>query len=554
LTNVKSASNLYMGKHYPVAAAIDMNRKTIILGILAILAFSSQAHGDWIKGIFSEEAGIDSLERFLGIRDIDSCRIIGDPIVPLGDINIDGCTDVLLGCLAGSWLNPNSSFLLLGGRPPDNIFDAEFHQFKPIVTIIGDLNGDGYDDLGDFRFAPTRFVVCWGGALFDDSADFAVPTPYYSLLTRAADLDDDGLLEFPLSRDLNGGFVNIFQVDSSGLQIPEEYVIPDTSTGFGGNLATGDFNGDGYPDLAVAAFQNRDSSFVKFYWGGATFDTIPDFEIWRKAILFGDLLLPLGDFNGDGYEDIFIDGGVADGWSIPCGVFFGGPQIDNTLDIVTNRYTYGGYLNARSASVAGDMNHDGFPDLLIGVANEYAYLYEVKVFLGGPKADSIPDVYLENGLITHRQVDLGTVVSGVGDFNGDGIDDFAARSRTETGCCWWGEVNFFAGWDSGASYVDYEFQPTYPKIFDLRQNYPNPFNVSTTIAFDLPRHSHARLIIYNILGIEVRTLIDRDLPAGLHRVAWNGEDSSGQTMASGIYFYEVITDCGCLAKRMILLK
>ncbi|MDD4051355.1 MAG: FG-GAP-like repeat-containing protein [candidate division Zixibacteria bacterium] len=538
---------------FVIAAAIDMNRKFIVLEILAILAFASQTHADWIKGIFSEEAGIDSLERFLVVRDIDSCRVLGEPIVPLGDINGDSCSDVLLVRSEGRCFEPNPSFLFYGGRPPDSIYNGQYGNFWIMTANIGDINGDGYDDIGNFRCLPNHVEICYGSEVLTDIAEDTVQD-IYTEFTRAADMDNDGCLELPLSTNVNGGPVDIFQIDSTGVLTPVEYVIFDTSRSFGGNLATGDFNGDGNPDLAVAAFLGRDSSFVKFYWGGPGFDTIPDFEIWRKAENFGSRMLPLGDFNGDGYEDIFIDGGVADGWSIPGGIFFGGPYIDNTLDIVTNRFTYGGYFNSTSAAVAGDVNHDGYPDLVIGVDFDPGSLYEMKIFLGGPEADSIPDVYLESGLITHRQMNLGSVVAGVGDFNGDGIDDFAGRSRTTSGCCWWGEVNFFAGWDSDASDVGYEFEPTYPKAFDLKQNYPNPFNLSTTIEFDLPRHSHARLVVYSLLGERITTLLDRDLPAGLHRVTWAGADSSGHTVASGVYFYRVVTDAYSQTRKMVLMK
>jgi hypothetical protein len=115
-------------------------------------------------------------------------------------------------------------------------------------------------------------------------------------------------------------------------------------------------------------------------------------------------------------------------------------------------------------------------------------------------------------------------------------------------------VNFFAGWDSDASDVDYEFEPTYPKTFELKQNYPNPFNLSTTIAFDLPRHSHAKLMVYNLLGERVATILDRDLPAGSHRVTWNGVNSQNQTAASGIYFYRLNAGEYSQTRKMVLVK
>nr|MBN2278234.1 hypothetical protein [candidate division Zixibacteria bacterium] len=84
------------------------------------------------------------------------------------------------------------------------------------------------------------------------------------------------------------------------------------------------------------------------------------------------------------------------------------------------------------------MNYDGYFDLITGYSNDILYYYELRVFLGGPEADSIPDIYLENAHIPYPQRNLGAEFAGKGDFNGDGIDDFAARSVTSGGCCWMG--------------------------------------------------------------------------------------------------------------------
>ncbi len=69
----------------------------------------------------------------------------------------------------------------------------------------------------------------------------------------------------------------------------------------------------------------------------------------------------------------------------------------------------------------------------------------------------------------------------------------------------------------------------------LYENYPNPFNPSTNIRFSLKNKVHAKVVIYNTVGQVVRTLVDAPLNAGIHTVQWNGTDSRGLKVASGVY-------------------
>lgn len=79
-----------------------------------------------------------------------------------------------------------------------------------------------------------------------------------------------------------------------------------------------------------------------------------------------------------------------------------------------------------------------------------------------------------------------------------------------------------------------------PDRYALRQNYPNPFNPSTTITFSLPVPSRVTLLVYNMLGQEVASLIhNTDHPAGTFDVVWNGADDAGRAVASGLYFYKL---------------
>jgi hypothetical protein len=93
-----------------------------------------------------------------------------------------------------------------------------------------------------------------------------------------------------------------------------------------------------------------------------------------------------------------------------------------------------------------------------------------------------------------------------------------------------------------------------PGGYSLAQNYPNPFNPITTMEFSLPEASVVRLSIYNILGQEINTLLDRALAGGRHTVRWNGEDYRGQRVASGVYFYRLQAGRFVDIKKMLLLK
>ncbi len=93
-----------------------------------------------------------------------------------------------------------------------------------------------------------------------------------------------------------------------------------------------------------------------------------------------------------------------------------------------------------------------------------------------------------------------------------------------------------------------------PTEFALEQNYPNPFNPQTSIRFALPTNGYTALEIYNVLGQKVKTLIEKDLPAGYHTVIWNGEDNNGKESASGIYFYRLKSGDKNAYKKMLLIK
>jgi len=93
-----------------------------------------------------------------------------------------------------------------------------------------------------------------------------------------------------------------------------------------------------------------------------------------------------------------------------------------------------------------------------------------------------------------------------------------------------------------------------PQSFSLDQNYPNPFNASTLISFSIPRAADTKLTIFNTLGQEVRLLVDHRYSAGEHRAFWDGNNSQGMPVASGVYLYRLDLGYQIAVRKMLLLK
>jgi hypothetical protein len=89
-----------------------------------------------------------------------------------------------------------------------------------------------------------------------------------------------------------------------------------------------------------------------------------------------------------------------------------------------------------------------------------------------------------------------------------------------------------------------------PNSFKLEQNYPNPFNPSTEIQFQISRASHVALVVFNVLGQEVATLVNDVKQAGVYRVTFDAS-----RLSSGVYFYRLVADNELVASmKMLMIK
>ncbi len=93
-----------------------------------------------------------------------------------------------------------------------------------------------------------------------------------------------------------------------------------------------------------------------------------------------------------------------------------------------------------------------------------------------------------------------------------------------------------------------------PTVFALLQNYPNPFNPVTTLRYDLPEQSTVNIIIYDMLGRQVRTLLNQTQDAGFKSVIWDATNDYGKPVSVGVYLYKIQAGEFVQTRKMVLLK
>ncbi len=474
----------------------------------------------------------------------------GTRIIPMGDVNEDGFDDIIITRLYSDLL------LYYGSSEIDTIPDLHWDSVDPGATNVGDINNDGYADIVTWDQRSAKFCAWYGGPDIDIVPDLCFGDDSVAAMTPCVlgdDIDQDGTNEL-IARNWDSESLPFYNLGSGVDSVFDFLLLPANVDRryyqFGDGLAVGDFNGDGKRDLAANVRPDPQlvlTGSVYLYWGGAAFDTIPELIIPHPtgyqlgSDAFGMLLSSIGDVNADGVDDFLANSDASENDTVSF-VFFGGAELDAEPDMTIPELL-------KYAHPAGDLNTDGHDDFIVSFPLPWSGAGVVRVYYGGPDVDSIPDVVITNGDMPGFQTWFGRDCAGIGDFNGDSIEDFAISSDND----WWGTVYIFSGVDQGVG-VEIEYDPALPDDFSLSQNYPNPFNPTTTIEFTLLRRSHVTLMVYSILGREVSPLIDRELSAGTHRVTWDGRDDTGRTAASGVYLYKLTTGDYTRTRKMVLLK
>ncbi len=295
---------------------------------------------------------------------------LGLAVANAGDVNGDGSDDLIIGADHYFGNKIGEAKIYFGGAPHDFTADVVLSRgagFGWAVAGAGDVNGDGYDDV--LVSENSVVYLYFGGAPMDTTPDAVIPpvpsTTFFGLeVAGAGDVNNDGYDDYIITSVAEEGIFVYF-----GSPVPG--TTPDLALrGASRASSAGDINKDGYDDIITGfPIPPPDQSYAYLYFGGAPMDTIPDLILGTGlGDLFGSSVAGGGDLNGDGWPDLIIcAAGDATGGANAgrAYVYFGGATLDTIPD-----FTYAGsgtnnLLGYKEAGFLGDINSDGYDDFFV---------------------------------------------------------------------------------------------------------------------------------------------------------------------------------------------
>jgi Bacterial Ig-like domain/FG-GAP-like repeat/FlgD Ig-like domain len=438
---------------------------------------------------------------------------------------------------------------------------------SPYGAYAGDLDNDGWGDITviNEQTADVRVYMSSSGSFSgfasENLTDGLVPSP-----NEMGDFDNDGEIDLVVG-NVNNDKISILFGDGTG-DFPNGRKTSYTAGASVRGVGVLDLNGDGWDDIVTA---NRSASNLSIFLNNGDGTFAP--AVAKEAGGSGEFSIAVADANNDGRLDVF------------CGIF----NIPRSIIVLLSDGNGGltaqppvGVSGRPWQTIVGDLNNDGNVD----VATDDTDGGRVAVLIGnGLGGLGAPTYYLSGGSIGSYPLAIDA-----GDIDGDGdlelvssnysvgtwtlfensagvfVNPRTLNSSTSGSCATLHDRNNDGALDiTGVDEIDdwvYFFQndplPTGVRpagvTVALLQNHPNPFNPSTTIAFTLATPAQVELTIFDARGARVTTLAHGAYPAGTTDVRWNGTDSDGRPVSSGVYFCRLATGREVLTRKMVLLK
>jgi hypothetical protein len=389
----------------------------------------------------------------------------GSSVASAGDVNGDGYSDVLIGApwFDNGEMDEGRAFLYLGtatGLGPMPAWTAESDQggaqFGRSVASAGDVNGDGYSDVvvgapsfSNGEMSEGRAFLFLGGvtglgATPVWTAESNQAGASFGRVASAGDVNGDGYSDVVVgaSTFFNGeiaeGRAFLFLGNASGLASTPAWTAESNqpSAYFGSNLASaGDVNGDGYSDVVVGAFNFSNGEFSEgrafLYLGSASgLSPTPSWtaESDQANSNFG-VVSSAGDVNGDGYSDVVVGARNYDNGENDEGRAFLYLGSSSSLELTPAWTAESNQANASfggSVASAGDVNGDGYSDVVVGgFYFSNGETGEGRAFLYVGSSSGLAPTPVWTAESNQTNAFLGSSVASAGDVNGDGFSDVA---------------------------------------------------------------------------------------------------------------------------------
>ncbi len=360
------------------------------------VSFAGDVNGDGFAEVLVMAPGDGSVFLYLGGTNMNNAYDLiysGAYADGAGDVNGDGYSDIVFG-------GNGEVYICFGGAVPDNNPDitftgeTSFDSFGNSVTGVGDINGDGFDDVIIGAFTNDaggtdagRAFVYFGGEQMDNIKDAiltgaAVGDWFGFSVSAAGDVNGDGYADLIVGaprNDTNGsnaGRAYLYTNTLTGRDIPDEFFTGNSNDQLGSSVSNvGDVNGDGYDDFIIGASYNdaggTNAGAAYIYFGGTIVNNVADVTLLgaNTEDRFGYSVSTAGDVNGDGYDDVIVGAPFYDFLTLTtvgrAYIFYGGSSMDNIADVILTGVGDGDHFGY-SVSAAGDVNADGYGDIIVG--------------------------------------------------------------------------------------------------------------------------------------------------------------------------------------------
>jgi hypothetical protein len=467
-----------------------MSKKLVLYTVVLVLVFTIFIPATSVGLRYSMNTDTSNVDAsFIGRASGD---ISGKSVAIVGDVNGDGYDDILIGAPEAGYQNAGHTYLIFGKKKgwsiDSSLSDCDvtftgdsWNRYAGYsVAGAGDFNGDGFDDIlvGTPRFGGASqygeaFLILgkssgWSDSSFSSGSEIDFHGEHDgdvagSSVAGAGDVNGDGfddiLIGAPTNDDggINSGKTYLIFGNSSGWDF--DFPLSNANASFYGENASdksgytiasaGDVNGDGYDDILIGAPNNDDGGIES----GKTYLIFGNSTGWAKNVNLslaeasfigggpgdksGYSVAGAGDVNNDGYDDILIGAYKNDSQGSDAGItylFFGKPfgwakNVSLSLANVSFTGEDSGDYSGYSVAAAGDVNDDGYDDILIAAPEDedgdtkagQCYL------ILGKETGWLASMSLSNSnasFIGEEKWDyLGQAMAGGGDVNGDGYDD-----------------------------------------------------------------------------------------------------------------------------------